>query len=384
MPAPISILLTVPHLNRTASPYRETLALARYLPGPDFRVTVCSLREKGFPETAPALEGMGVDAFVAPFRPTGFSPAHLWQFRKAQNAVGRSGAYAIQHSLDFTSLPIEAAVARTRSRIYIYSQRNLNENGHEMALRLKARLARRIICISAATENLLLGLGVPSAKLRRIPLGIDLEEFAALPPPEPEPGRFLFVGQFARRKRHDDAIRALALVARDHASARLAMVGNLYDEGYREELRRLAGELGVADRIEFLGIRADVPRLMRRAQAVVLCSESEAFGWVVLEAMAAGVPVIASAVDGPREILEHNRTGLLVPCRDVAGYAAAMRMVLEHPAAARALARNARAAVEQRYSAAAMVERLKSVYREVFALAEFARHPTARPCCSAP
>jgi hypothetical protein len=125
--------------------------------------------------------------------------------------------------------------------------------------------------------------------------------------------------------------------------------------------------------VEFLGTRTDVPELMGRAAAVVLCSESEAFGWVIVEAMAHGAPVIASAVDGPGEIIEHGRTGLLVPCRDVAGYAAAMRSLLACPGLGASLAENARRAVAERFSAAAMVDGIRAVYREIL------DHPSCHP-----
>ena len=364
MTPPVSVLLTVPHLNRTSSPYRETMAMASRLPACGFRLTICALREVGFQETAPLLKDLGIHAFVAPFRPRGRSLRHFLESRAAQSAIARSGPFAIQHSLDFTSSPYEALAAARHSRIFIYSQRNLNEDGHELALHVKARVAQRVVCISRATEDLLLRLHVPAAKLRRVPLGMELPEMPAAAAPR-DRGRFLFVGQIQRRKRHDDAIRALALVARDYPHARLAIAGNVFDPVYFEELKRLAAELDVASRVEFLGTRTDVPALMRRAEAVVLCSESEAFGWVILEAMAHGAPVIASSVDGPREVIEHERTGLLVPCRDVAGYAAAMRRVLACPGLAAWLAGNARRAVAACFSAAAMVNGIQAVYREV-------------------
>lgn len=147
--------------------------------------------------------------------------------------------------------------------------------------------------------------------------------------------------------------------------ARLAIAGSVFDPAYLEGLKRLAAEFGAARRIEFLGTRTDVPDLMRRAEALLLCSESEAFGWVVLEAMANNAPVIASSVDGPREIIEHERTGLLVRCRDVAAYAAAMRRLLACPGLGASLAENARRMAAQRFSAAAMVKGIQAAYREV-------------------
>ena len=364
---PIPVLLTVPHLNPTASPYRETMAIARYLPREEFKLTICALRPKGVPESIPVLRHWGVDAFVARFRPTKQSPAGYLKSLREQRSIDGRGPFAIQHSLDFTSSPFEALMARCRSRIYIYNQRNMNESGHEILLGLKLRLAHAVIGISGAVMAFLRARGVPERKLRKIWLGIDLDQFdAQLEPSGPRhPGQILLAGQFERRKRHGDAIRALAAVSRDCAEARLALAGNLFDAPYVEELKSLAASLGVADRVDFLGTRNDVPRLMRQSAAVVLCSESEAFGWVILEAMAAGTPVVASAVDGPREVIEHGKTGLLVPPGDIDGYAAALRALLTEPSLGAGLAANARRAAGERFSAAAMVADIANLYREL-------------------
>jgi len=367
MPAPVPVLITVPHLNRTASPYRETIAMARYLPGDEFALTICCLRDKGYEETAPQLAGCGVRSFVAPFRPTGRTPGHVVRALRAQRRVDAAGPFVIHHSLDFTSSPFEGLMARARSRLFLYNQRNLNEHGHDRLLRIKTLLAHRIIGISGAVMEFLERRRIPRAKLHRIHLGIDLPEIESrmLRGVPRQAGHFLFVGQFERRKHHDDAIRALALVARDHPEARLAIAGNCFDQPYLDELHHLVRELDLAGRVEFLGVRTDIPELMQRSHAVLLCSDSEAFGWVILEAMATGTPMISSAVDGPREIIENGRTGLLVPPRDVAGFAAAMRALLRNPELGCTLGHNARRVVAERFSAASMVENTKDVYRDL-------------------
>ena len=288
MTPPVSVLLTVPHLNRTSSPYRETMAMASRLPACGFRLTICALREIGFQETAPLLKDLGIHAFVAPFRPTGRSLRHFLESRAAQSAIARSGPFAIQHSLDFTSSPYEALAAARHSRIFIYSQRNLNEDGHELALHVKARVAQpRRLHLPRHRRSPRCASTCPPPNCGACRSAWNCRR-RRQPPRRATAGRFLFVGQIQRRKRHDDAIRALALVARDYPHARLAIAGNVFDPVYFEELKRLAAELDVASRVEFLGTRTDVPDLMRRAEAVVLCSESEAFGWVILEAMAHG------------------------------------------------------------------------------------------------
>lgn len=361
---PIRVLLTVPHMNCTASPYREMMAMARYLPDEKFQLTICTLRDSGFEETAPLLTSMNVASLVAPFRPTGHN---LWQLARSlrlQRAIDRLGPFDIQHSMDFTSSPFEALMALSRARTYIYSQRNLNENGHRLFLKLKLRCARRVISISDAVTRFLVS-EADLTRIREIPLGIDPEERNTPPARDHAEPRILMVGQFERRKRHQDAIRAVALLKPEFPHVRLELVGNTFDETYLNDLRALTHQLGLDDNVEFLGPRTDVMDLMRRASALVLCSESEAFGWVIVEAMSVGLPVVASAVDGPRQIIEQEKSGLLVAVGDVQGYASQIRRILTNAELSASLAGCARTTVEGKYSAYTMVQRIRQVYREL-------------------
>ena len=355
---PIPVLLTVPHLNRTASPYREMMAIVELLPRADFKLSVCSLRDGGFSETAPLLEKLGVECFVARFRPTGRSPRAIHESWRDQALIDKRGPFAIQHSLDFTSSPFEAMMARLRSRIYIFSQRNLNQNGHARLLKMKAFLSTRIIAISKAVQRFLLDSGVPARKVNQIELGIGTADILT----ERRRGYFLCVGQIEPLKRQEDAIRALRLIAAEFPEARLGIAGNIFDQDYMRALRQHANELGVQDRVEFLGPRKDILELMAQSNGLIHCSESEAFGWVIVEAMSVGTPVVAAASDGPREIIDHNRTGILVECGDIAGYAAALRSLISGSEFVSTLSGNGRQEVARRFSVATMVDRIRAVY----------------------
>jgi glycosyltransferase involved in cell wall biosynthesis len=363
---PIRVLLTVPHLNGTASPYRETMALAKYLPGAEFHLTICALRDGGFAETAPILQSMGVPCFVSPFRPTGRSAKHFLSSLREQKTLASHGPFDIQHSMDFTSSPFEAVMARLGLRRFVYSQRNLNENGHKYLLKFKAACAHRIITISSAVSRFLLAEGVNSRSIREVYLGLDIDASTngsrTLDHTDPY---VLLVGQFEPRKRHQDAIRAIASLTSEFPRLRLLLVGNVFDEKYLRLLRELATELGVSDRVQFLGPRKDVLHLMRNATALLLCSESEAFGWVLVEAMSVGLPVVASAVDGPSELIEHEKSGLLVQVGNVQGYACQLRRLITNPGFAKALSSQARTNVEQKFSAQTMVQNIQQVYREM-------------------
>ena len=143
--------------------------------------------------------------------------------------------------------------------------------------------------------------------------------------------RLLALGRLHADKGFDVLIRTLARLP----GASLLIAG----EGpEREALGRLAGELGVADRVFLLGWRADAGALLKAADLFVCSSRSEPLGNVVLEAWSAGCPVIAANADGPGELIAEGSDGLLVPREDEARLAAAMFALLEDPERAAALA----------------------------------------------
>lgn len=143
------------------------------------------------------------------------------------------------------------------------------------------------------------------------------------------------------------------------------IAGELLEPWYFRQLEQLVHDVGLTERVEFLGLRDDILQLMQQATVLVHCAESEAFGWVIAEAMAVGLPVIAAAVDGPSEVIEHGKTGFLVPVGDVDKYADALRTLLTRPDLSREFAVNGRKRVEEKFSGRAMPENIPNVYREL-------------------
>lgn len=166
-------------------------------------------------------------------------------------------------------------------------------------------------------------------KVRVIHNGINLKRFAADPAASQRirqelavgDEQFLIgiVGQITPRKGQLELIRAFAKVATQLPKAMLAIIGApLFndDHEYQEELKRAAESLGLADRVIFTGPRNDVQVIMQALDLLVLNSKVEPFGLVVLEAMACGSPVLATAVDGVPELICHGANGWLVPAGD--------------------------------------------------------------------
>jgi glycosyltransferase involved in cell wall biosynthesis len=141
------------------------------------------------------------------------------------------------------------------------------------------------------------------------------------------------VAQITPWKGQDDAIAALAALPRVEPEVRLLLAGSAKFSGaatqfdnvaFERDLHALAARLGVTDRVSFLGETDDVPVVLAATDVLLVPSWREAFGRVVIEAMAMGVPVVATAVGGPAEIVRPEIDGLILPPRDPEGWAAAL------------------------------------------------------------
>jgi D-inositol-3-phosphate glycosyltransferase len=230
------------------------------------------------------------------------------------------------------------------------------------------RVARALV-VESEHEAALVREFAPSDRIRVIPPGIDLAEWESPQndPPVPAglpPEYFLFVGRVARNKGLATLLDALARI--DPPNRRpIVLMGR--DWGERANLETQARALGISDDVRFLGHveEAGVYRaVVRAARALVLPSEYEAFGLVLLEAMAAGTPIVATAVGGVPEVVEGGRAGRLVPYGDPGALAEALREVSEDAESTRRRVGAARAWV-QNYDWSVAADRHRTLYREI-------------------
>lgn len=166
-------------------------------------------------------------------------------------------------------------------------------------------------------------------------------------------------------KGHEVFLRAIATLAPRHPDWRFAIVGDpifqFRDE--RDRLEAIARELGIADRVAFAGHREDVPAVLGQLSLFVLPSLYEPFGRVLIEAMAAGLPIVASRAGGVPEIVVEGETGLLVPPGDAGALASAIEAVMGDPALAARLATAGSERVERCFSLTATVQGVLAAYR---------------------
>jgi glycosyltransferase involved in cell wall biosynthesis len=174
--------------------------------------------------------------------------------------------------------------------------------------------------------------------------------------------RVIVVANLIHYKGHEYFLRAWTSVSEAFPGAEARLVG----EGpERAALEALARELGVDRSVHFLGRRGDIPALLRAADLFVHPSLQEGYSNAVLEAMAAGLPVIATRVGGNVEAVTDRLTGLLVPPADSGALASAMRQLLSDSEGARDMGRRARAAIRARHSMSTMVQGYEAIYRQL-------------------
>ena len=163
-------------------------------------------------------------------------------------------------------------------------------------------------------------------------------------------------------------LRAASRVAASHRDARFVVIGGTpggFSAAFPEHLSRLAADLGIADRVSFLGHRDDVPALLPGLDVFVNASDAEPFGIVTVEAMAAGVPVVGTNSGGTPEIIDDGATGVLVPSRDDAAMAVAIERYLDDGSFAATIAAAGRARAFERFSEDRMTRDIEALAEEL-------------------
>lgn len=170
------------------------------------------------------------------------------------------------------------------------------------------------------------------------------------------------IGRFDSNKNHDLLFKAFQIVLRRFPSSCILCIG---DGPRREELKRLASSLGITEHVYFTGIREDIPECLALMKLLVLPSFVEGLPNVILEAMAANVPVVATDVGGVGELINEGVTGWLVNPEDELGLAEKISYVLEYPKNAEIVAENAHHFVTKHFSIERMVQETEKVYSEL-------------------
>jgi glycosyltransferase involved in cell wall biosynthesis len=351
---------------------------------------LCSAREIGggerhLADLANALANRGHEVFAAlspasPLREklSALPPPNIIELpmRNALNLASamklsryvRENTIQVVHAHVARDYPLAAlATGRSRSRLVLTRHVLFPLNPiHRLTLRRTARVS----AVSQAVADALRTQAIfPPEIVNVIPNGIDIDRFASgrkSAHRKDSKLRVGTIGHLAPIKGHDDFIRAAAMVCSKRADVEFIIAGE--DKSRTGENRRslegLIDELGLQQRVHMVGWIDDIATLLPTFDLFVSPSRAEPFGLSIVEAMAAGVPVIATASEGAREILEPNQTGRLVPIGDVEAMAKEITELLEDGGERDRLARNAQSAARERFSLERMVDETEKLYAE--------------------
>ncbi len=227
-----------------------------------------------------------------------------------------------------------------------------------------------IVASTIIGRHMIEDFDVPRHRIRFIPRGVDLDKFRFTPIDascHKTEYRIGIVGRITPIKGHVFFLQAIARVVRIFQNVKILIIGDAPGDKpeYLGNLKALVKRLEIGRFVEFLGTRQDIPRVMSELDLLVLPSlGQEAFGRVIIEAGASGVPVIATRLGGAVDIIENEKTGILVKPGDIVELVDSIVRLLKDRGLARNLAAEARMKVEREYSLERMTNDTIKLYRE--------------------
>jgi glycosyltransferase involved in cell wall biosynthesis len=364
---PVRLLLVVDSLE-VGGAERQVVDLALALGRGGHEVTVACSKAG---DLSGALEeaGIPVRALLDRLAKRRLSPAYAWRLRR----LLRRERFDLVHAHIYASV-VAAAIATLETDVPLVITEHTEATWQTWRARWVSRWVyrrvERIIAVSSPIRRRLIERdGVHPDLITIVPNAVapppELPPDPPLPteplPAEPRP----LVGAIARlqpEKGVANFLKAAAHVAPLFPETHFVIAG---DGPLRQDLIALAENLGLGDRVHFLGFRSDASALMRSLDVLVVPSLTEGSPLVTLEAMAAGTPVVASAVGGIPDQVRHDREGLLVPPGDTGAMGDAILALLRAPDRARRLGESGRRRATSEFGHAAMVRRIEGVYTEV-------------------
>ena len=362
----IKLLYVIPTLDRSGAE-KQLALLARGLPPSEFDVHVCALTRGGPFEAELRDAGIPVTVLGKPLK---LDPFALWKLTRLMRRFKPD----VVHTWMFTANAYGRVAARwAGAPVVIASERNVDRWKSGLHRLIDRRLAGRTACVLANSQGVAAFYrrqGIEADKVRVIYNGIATTECREGDSTAvrrelglPETARVVgFIGRLAPQKRVKDLIWAADLLKVIRDDVYLLVVG---DGPQRERLVQFARDVEILDRVRFLGHRPDVPRLLQAIDVLWLASDFEGMPNVVLEAMAAEVPVVATDIPGTNELVVDGETGFLVPVGDRAAFARQTRKLIEDPRLARRMGAAGRERVVEGFSVDRMIREHAQLYREL-------------------
>jgi glycosyltransferase involved in cell wall biosynthesis len=357
--APGPIFLMINSLE-TGGTERQFVEMARSLRKDGFQVHLGCLQKKGS-----LLDGLG-ELYQSPLGGSLYGLRSIrsrWQLMRHLRAAN----IVVAHAFDFyANLMLIPAAKFAGVPVVVGSHRQIGDLLRPAQFRAQLavfRLCDRVVCNSRAAADRLAQAGLPERKLAIVGNGLPPEAFEKTAPALARREGILRVGMIARMnaayKNHSSFLRAAARARQKFSNLEVVLVG---DGPLRPELEREAAELGLQGSVIFLGDRRDVSATLAGMDVSVVPSLSESLSNVMLESMAAGIPVVASAVGGNIELAGDERA-ILVPPGDEEALAAGLERLLADREYRSAMGRRGRQFAQENYS----IERVRRQYSGVYA-----------------
>jgi L-malate glycosyltransferase len=279
---------------------------------------------------------------------------------------------AVAHSFDFyTNLMLIPAARLAGVPVVIGSHRQLGDlltAWQFRAQKVVLRWCDKVVCNSRAAAGTLRRSGFNEDTLAIIPNGLPEQAFAATRPALAREAGVERIGFVSRMndpsKNHELFLRVAAKLVPRFPKLQFVLAG---DGWQRQHLEQVAQSLGLAGRVVFLGDRRDIPAVLASLDISVLPSRSESLSNVVLESMAAGLPVVATNVGGNRELIRDGEDGLLVPLGDEEALSCALERLLLDVELRREMGHRARASVLANYTVEKIRDQYQDLYRSLLA-----------------
>lgn len=365
------LMLLVPTLDQSGAEKQLTLLACR-LPRDEFDVHVVALTRGGAFADELAQHGVRLTVLGKRWK---FDPVAMWRLRRMIKAERPDIVHTWLFAANAYGRLMVGRHMKPRPKL-IVSERCVDVWKASWQLWLDQKLIERtdrLIGNSVAVSEFYKSIGYPEERISIIPNGIEVPEptsfdrdalLAELEIPRGVPV-IGFVGRMAKQKRVDDLVFAMALVAILRPEAHMLLVG---DGPERDKLMKFARDINIDSHTRFTGHRADAAQLLRIMDLFWIASDFEGQSNSIMEAMAAGLPVVATDIPPNRELVVDGETGFLVRVGDRAGFQQFADRVLADPELARQLGDAGRERMRQHFSIDNMVSAHARLYRDVLRL----------------
>jgi glycosyltransferase involved in cell wall biosynthesis len=355
-------------------PDKTILNTPRFLAASGYH-TICAYMhppgDAGFEQLRRKAERWGAPLLSIPDR-----GAWDWRVVRQMLDVCRREKVAVWHGHDYKSNALGLLLRRFRpmrlvTTVHGWVHRTSRTSLYYWIDRLCLRHYERVICVSEDLHQRCLECGVPAARCALIENAIDTEEFSrrrtvaqarrrlGLAVDRPVIGA---VGRLSAEKGFDVLIRAVGQLLQGGRDVELLIVG---EGAEQSRLRALIAELGLTERVRLLGYRADLHELYEALDVFALSSHREGLPNVLLEAMALGVPVVATRIAGIPRLIRDGENGLLVNPGDTNELTRALAQLLGEPELGSRLARSGRNTIEEGYSFATRMGKVRALYDDL-------------------